>query len=587
MAPIPHGAAARALPPCDLVMKGGVTSGIVYPSLVLKLAEHYRFASIGGTSAGAIAAALSAAAEYGRQLDNGGGTAKLDAALDVARGARRHRGPLPADARHEAAVRGDHQGAVGQAVAVAADRVRRGVAAKRRARAVVVGLLLFLALLLSVAGAFWKFSTAIAVAWTILVALPLLVLVVVATALAALGGLLLQTVRALGDSDFGMCPGTHQPGGSGEAVVEWLHQHIQDCAGKPLDEPLTFRDLAEQGIDVTMITTDLSLARPVRVPHGLDAYRFDVEKMRERFPAAVVEAMLDRSRGRPALSEDADEDLPVLVGVRLSLSFPLLLSAMPLYQESALDTPRPNLFSDGGISSNFPVQFFDAWFPGRPTFAIDLAEYPAGDDREVFMLTNPLDPAVPRWDAVDSLPGFLSHIKDTAQNWRDTLQSELPGFRDRVCQIRFDKGQGGLYLDMDAATIADLVRRGGLAGETILTTFDAHQWDQHRWVRYLTLMGLLEDNLHHAGPPFGAFAPQLAQGLPDVQVYRGGHDAQWCVAGPARHGGAAGARRRLGSGAARRGLPHGRAPAPRPGHARRPARLTGTRALRPRSAAAG
>ena len=42
MAPIPHGAAARALPPCDLVMKGGVTSGIVYPSLVLKLSEHYR-----------------------------------------------------------------------------------------------------------------------------------------------------------------------------------------------------------------------------------------------------------------------------------------------------------------------------------------------------------------------------------------------------------------------------------------------------------------------------------------------------------------------------------------------------------------
>ena len=36
------------------------------PEPGLKLAEHYRFASIGGTSAGAIAAALSAAAEYGR-----------------------------------------------------------------------------------------------------------------------------------------------------------------------------------------------------------------------------------------------------------------------------------------------------------------------------------------------------------------------------------------------------------------------------------------------------------------------------------------------------------------------------------------
>ena len=530
MAPIPHGAAARALPPCDLVMKGGITSGIVYPSLVLKLAEHYRFASIGGTSAGAIAAALSAAAEYGRQRDEGGGTHRLEAAL----ASLGEPGAIVGLFQPTPATRPLFE-VITRALLAKRSRWRRigfvaGVAAKRRARAVVLGALLLVALLLSVVGAFWKFSTAIAVAWTILVALPLLTLVVVATALAAVGGLVLQTVRALGASDFGMCPGTHQPGGSGQAVVEWLHQHIQDCAGKPLDEPLTFRDLAAQGIDVTMMTTDLSLARPVRVPHGLGAYRFDVEKMRERFPAAVVEAMLDSDPGAdPRFQKMPIEDLPVLVGVRLSLSFPLLLSAMPLYQESALDTPRPNLFSDGGISSNFPVQFFDAWFPGRPTFAIDLAEYPAGDDREVFMLPNPLDPAVPRWDAVDSLPGFLSHIKDTAQNWRDTLQSELPGLRDRVCQIRFAKGQGGLYLDMDAATIADLVRRGRLAGETILSTFDAHQWDQHRWVRYLTVMGLLEDNLHHAGPPFGAFAPQLAQGLPDVQVYRGGHDAQWCA----------------------------------------------------------
>ena len=44
---------------CDIVMKGGITSGIVYPGAVCKLAEKYEFQSIGGTaSAGAIAAAL-------------------------------------------------------------------------------------------------------------------------------------------------------------------------------------------------------------------------------------------------------------------------------------------------------------------------------------------------------------------------------------------------------------------------------------------------------------------------------------------------------------------------------------------------
>src|SRR3954469_19373015 len=60
---------------CDLVMKGGITSGVVYPAAVLKLAPTYRFRSIGGTSAGAIAAALTAAAEFGRET---GGFEKLD-----------------------------------------------------------------------------------------------------------------------------------------------------------------------------------------------------------------------------------------------------------------------------------------------------------------------------------------------------------------------------------------------------------------------------------------------------------------------------------------------------------------------------
>ena len=52
---------------CDLVMKGGITSGVIYPSAAAKLASRYRFKNIGGTSAGAIAAAVVAAAEYGRR----------------------------------------------------------------------------------------------------------------------------------------------------------------------------------------------------------------------------------------------------------------------------------------------------------------------------------------------------------------------------------------------------------------------------------------------------------------------------------------------------------------------------------------
>ncbi len=53
-------------PPCDIVMKGGITSGIVYPAAVFEIAKRFRFVNVGGTSAGAIAAVVTAAAERRR-----------------------------------------------------------------------------------------------------------------------------------------------------------------------------------------------------------------------------------------------------------------------------------------------------------------------------------------------------------------------------------------------------------------------------------------------------------------------------------------------------------------------------------------
>jgi predicted acylesterase/phospholipase RssA len=57
---------------CDIVLKGGITSGVVYPLALVSLAEKYRFSNIGGTSAGAMAAVAAAAAEYGRHIENAG-----------------------------------------------------------------------------------------------------------------------------------------------------------------------------------------------------------------------------------------------------------------------------------------------------------------------------------------------------------------------------------------------------------------------------------------------------------------------------------------------------------------------------------
>jgi hypothetical protein len=44
-------------PFCDVVMKGGVTSGVVYPFTICHIASEFLIRNIGGTSIGAIAAA--------------------------------------------------------------------------------------------------------------------------------------------------------------------------------------------------------------------------------------------------------------------------------------------------------------------------------------------------------------------------------------------------------------------------------------------------------------------------------------------------------------------------------------------------
>ncbi len=57
---------------CDLILKGGITSGIVYPPAIAEIAKDHKLCSVGGASAGAIGAVAAAAAELGRSSETGG-----------------------------------------------------------------------------------------------------------------------------------------------------------------------------------------------------------------------------------------------------------------------------------------------------------------------------------------------------------------------------------------------------------------------------------------------------------------------------------------------------------------------------------
>lgn len=530
---------------CDLVMKGGVTSGVIYPGAVLELAQRYRFVNIGGSSAGAIAAAVTAAAEF-RRREGGAGMPGLTRVVDELSGPGFLAGLFqptpqakPLMRMFLAALEG------GVSFPRRALRVAR-IALRHRPLLVFTAAILTFSLGATIATLLY-FGSEVVAFMGLGVGIPMTVALWITTVGFALWSLIAGARRSLASTGFGICTGL---GASAEqpALTDWLHEMIQFSAGRnSSDPPLTFRDLAEREIYLRLTATDLSYGLPETLPMDNRAYLFDAAEMRKLFPSRIVDHMLEFGGcdDSPQPPPDQDDkrprylptlDLPVLVAARISAALPFLLSAVPLISvrsEGGEMLEATNWFSDGGICSNFPVHFFDAWVPSRPTFAIDLQPFPekltaaphehAIDD--VQMETDPRVPRAARWKQVTGTGTFLREVLDTMQNWRDSMQAGLPGFRDRICEVRLHSHEGGLNLNMPSSTIERLVERGRNAGRAIVDRFD---WPQHRFTRYLTLMETLEIGLRGLDSRFVPLKSALRSGDPMAGYFLEGHGATWC-----------------------------------------------------------
>ncbi len=610
----------KTLPPCDLVMKGGITSGVVYPKLLAKLAQTWRFKSVGGTSAGAIAAAGCAAAEHGRQTG-----ARPDAFTELA-GLPELLGrpvkpgddnstlfhlfkPAPWLSDHfqvlvGALNRKDGAGIVFGALGVLLFRFwivalltvlvmallglpalmsLAGLGAQAAAWLLVKLVLLAAAVWLVCAylpgGAAWRtglalLATVVATALllraqaglvaagplalaTAALLLWLVLTAAVATLIAALR-FVLSLLRGLQRNGWGLVSGhSTDEATKPQALTDWLVDYFDGLAGRALQgRPLTFGDLwglpdgppgtardslpaAQRAIDLQVMTTAVSqhlcYALPLRDKVGQFLYcRQEWEAL---FPRRVmawldqVSAVLDDpaqpvhdSRGRVLRQLPRNADLPVVVAVRMSLSFPVLLSAVPLYaidrslhKPGEPDPPASKIwFSDGGISSNMPLHFFDAPLPGRPTFAVNLkGEHPLHkidpnkpareQEGRVYLPDNNRGGQVQHWqppadDKPTGLFDFLAQIVETMQNWRDQIQFPYPGYRDRIVQVSQLADEGGLNLNMPSRNIERLADAGEHAAEQLDRRFRVEDgWDNHRDIRLRGFVALVEDLLKSRG----------------------------------------------------------------------------------------
>ena len=251
---------------CDLVMKGGITSGVVYPQAVCEIARDYRLRNIGGTSAGAIAAAAAAAAELGRAAD---GFAELAAIPNWIGHGENLQSLFQPQRQTRPLFR-----------LLLAALVRGWTRPFRVFVAVVIGfplatalglapgLLLLIAAVVSGRGALLVVAVACAIV--------LLLLGFVTTVLLAIARRLMRTVP---DNYFGLCSGNSPPQAEVQALTPWLADELDRLARGDATriEPLTFGELwsgppgeqlmsGERWVNLEMMTTNLTNRRPERLP---------------------------------------------------------------------------------------------------------------------------------------------------------------------------------------------------------------------------------------------------------------------------------------------------------------------------------
>lgn len=537
---------------CDLVMKGGIASGVVYPRAIARLAGHYRFQSIGGTSAGAIAAVVTAAAEYQRRHTGSLRGFELLERLPQALGE-----PVAADGSSRLLKLFQPQPKMRRLFRVLIGALN-SKSTGLRVVAIVGGFVraywpaALAGVLLAAAFGAWVASDS--TPWIgLLAALPLALLAVVLL----VGAWVYHDLgRNLVHNGFGLCTGLTESGHGVQALTPWLHGLIQEAAGRDADaDPLTFGDLWDapgfpprwlelpegaqpRSIDLRMFTTNLAHGRPYIFPldEGVasrtlrtrDRFLFRPEELARYLPPGVLAWMRQKARPyspdpqRPGQDPDeamgqglfelpAPRDLPVLLAARMSLSFPLLFAAVPLWAID-YDVPRGQRkfrrcwFSDGGISSNFPVHLFDGLLPMWPTFGISLESKLPERDNLVFVPGSYREGFGERWNRFDDQPepvsrlgGFLGAIVATMQNWNDNALSRMPGVRDRVARVRLQDREGGMNLNMEDAIIDAVAKRGVEAAAGLLERFAQappsgelnNGWDEQRLVRLNVLLKMI------------------------------------------------------------------------------------------------
>ena len=155
-----------------------------------------------------------------------------------------------------------------------------------------------------------------------------------------------------------------------------------------------------------------------------------------------------------------------------------------------------------GVSSNFPVHFFDAPLPQRPTFGIDLdgfhPDHPWQPD-EVFpgvaATPVPRTASLPPVKGVGVLADFANGLVRTMQNHADTALAHQPRYRERIVHVHHQRNEGGStsHAAGGRPPSRDVGARPAACSCANSTWAPSSAWTGHRWVRYRAAIAALAE----------------------------------------------------------------------------------------------
>jgi hypothetical protein len=260
---------------CDIVMAGGVASGIIYPGAVAMIARRYSFQSIGGTSVGAIAAAVTAAAEYGRR------TGRNPRAFEQVAALPHNLGDAAGDGHSRLFHLFTPEPPTEPLLALVTPIFGGGGPAKQIARILKVGLSTWQVSLPVVVAALGGLAMSISLLADGHPFLSIIGLITTASlALVVWLAMLAVTLKRLWlpawrENGYGICTGSASPQcdrstdrADFEGLTPWMHRVVQAAAGrKQTDPPLTFGDLwsAPSAAGLPMTATNRTAPRAIEL----------------------------------------------------------------------------------------------------------------------------------------------------------------------------------------------------------------------------------------------------------------------------------------------------------------------------------